>query len=364
MIFLNFIMLFIPPLLAWYLYLHNNRYNATIKKAVIWFVICFFLVNSVSYWVSYMRGIKRISFTDMTISYRIKFFLVGCAFSVIASLLLKVVRNNLHIIKHLRIDLLCIIRDMKKYFKYAVRLAKADLRTEVANSYLDWLWWLIEPFCTMLIYVFIYGFVFKVQEEYFTAFIYIGLTVWYFFQRNVMGAVNIVRSNKSIISKIYIPKYILLFSKMLVNGFKMLISFGLVLIMMVVYKVHITVNILYVLPVMIDVYLVTFACGIVLMHYGVFMKDLSYITEIVLRMLVYLTGTFYSVAKRIPAPYGGILERVNPVAYLIAALRNALLYEESVSWELLVMWGGLALVIILFGIAMIYRNENSYVKVI
>ena len=268
MIFLDIAMLIAPPLLAWRLYLHGNQNHLTVKKAILQFLGCFVFVNGGSYTVSYLRGIKVLSFTNMTVSYRIKYFLVGCGWAVIITLFLKALRKNTYIFKHLKIDICCFTKDMKHYFRYAVRLARADLRTEVANSYLDWLWWLIEPFCTMLIYVFIYGFVFRVQEEYFTAFIYIGLTVWYFFQRNIIGAVNIVRSNKSIISKIYIPKYILLFSKMLVNGFKMLVSFGLVLIMMAVYRVNITMNILYVLPIMIDIFLITFALGVILMHYG------------------------------------------------------------------------------------------------
>lgn len=364
MILIDIVMLFMPPLLAWYLHIRINKVSVSVKRSILQMVIYFFGINGASYIVSYVRGVKKISFTNMTNSYRIKFFLVGCAFAIIIPLIAHFLIKNIYIIKHLKIDIYCFIKDMKQYFRYAVRLARADLRTEVANSYLDWLWWLIEPFCTMLIYVFIYGFVFRVQEEYFTAFIYIGLTVWYFFQRNIMGSVNILRSNKSIISKVYIPKYILLFSKMLVNGFKMLVSFGLVLAMMVIYRVHITMNILYVFPVMIDIFLITFALGVILMHYGVFMRDLSYITEILLRMLVYLTGTFYSVAKRIPAPYGEILEKINPMAYLIAELRNVLLYGEAASWKMLVTWGGAALIMLVLGIATIYRNENSYVKVI
>ena len=362
MILLNLVMLLGPPLLGWWLYI--NKLHLTVKRSILQFLGYFFVINLSSYVVSYIRGVKRLVFDDMTVSYRVKFFCMGCVFAIVLQSLIFIFKRNMYIFKHLKVDILAFKRDMKKYFRYSVRLAKADLRTEVANSYLDWLWWLIEPFCTMLIYVFIYGFVFQVKEEYFTAFIYIGLTIWSFFQRNVMTGVNIVRSSKPIISKIYIPKYILLFSKMLVNGFKMLISFGIVIIMMGVYRVHITINVLMVIPIMIELFLITFALGVVLMHYGVFVRDLSYITEIVLRMMVYMTGTFYAVAKRIPAPYGEILEKFNPIAYLIAAMRDVLLYGKSISYQALFGWAIFALIILLFGIATVYRNENSYVKVI
>ena len=43
--------------------------------------------------------------------------------------------------------------DIKKYGQYMVYAAKTDLKAEVANSYLNRLWWLLEPFFSMLVYV-------------------------------------------------------------------------------------------------------------------------------------------------------------------------------------------------------------------
>ena len=56
---------------------------------------------------------------------------------------------------------------MKKYWKYAVYSSKAQLKSEIANSYLNWLWWVLDPLCFMLIYVFMFGYVFKSKEQYF-----------------------------------------------------------------------------------------------------------------------------------------------------------------------------------------------------
>ncbi len=363
MLLLNIVMLFMPPFLAWCIHGYINK-NRTIKSKVWQGIGYFLIINGMSYGVSYIRGIKKLSFSNMTLSYRMKFCLLGCVFGVILPLIIYFFKKNAFIWKGLKKDIICFGKDMRKYFRYAVRVAKADLRTEVANSYLDWLWWLIEPFCMMLIYAFVYGVVFRTTEQYFTAFIFIGLTMWSFFSRNLVASVSMVRMNKAIISKVYIPKYILLFSKMLVNGFKMLISFGIVIIMMMAYRIPVTYNVFFAVPILIDLFLISFALGVVFMHYGVFVRDLSYIVDILLRMMMYMTGTFYSVAKRVPAPYGEIIERVNPIAYLIAEMRDALLYGTPVSWRMMIVWGFLSLIILILGISTIYRNENAYVKVI
>ena len=111
--------------------------------------------------------------------------------------------------------------DMKKYWKYAVYSSKAQLKSEIANSYLNWLWWILDPLCFMLIYVFMFGYVFNSKEQYFAIFVFIGITLWDFFNKCLIQSVKVIKNNKSIVSKVYIPKFILLVVKMGVNGFKM-----------------------------------------------------------------------------------------------------------------------------------------------
>lgn len=65
---------------------------------------------------------------------------------------------------------------MKKYWKYAIYSSKAQLKSEIANSYLNWLWWILDPLCFMLIYVFMFGYVFKSKQQYFAIFVFIGIT--------------------------------------------------------------------------------------------------------------------------------------------------------------------------------------------
>ena len=57
-------------------------------------------------------------------------------------------------------------KDLKSHYRYAIYSAKSELKSEVANSYLNWIWWVLEPFCFMLIYAFIFGVVFNASEHY------------------------------------------------------------------------------------------------------------------------------------------------------------------------------------------------------
>lgn len=253
--------------------------------------------------------------------------------------------------------------DLKKYFRYSVVSAKSKLKAEVANSYLNWLWWILDPLCFMLIYTFIFGFVFNAKEQYFPVFIFIGLSMWDFVNKTLLGSVKTIKLNKAIVSRVYFPKFILVLSKIWVNGFKMMISFGVVLLMMLVFRVQLSRNVLFFIPVLLILVLFTFGCACFVMHYGVYVEDLSNVLNVALRFLFYATGIFYNIETRIPQ-VGGLLNKVNPVAFLITAMRQSLIYGETPDWRLLLLWLAVSVVLVLLGIRKIYKEENSYVKAI
>lgn len=253
------------------------------------------------------------------------------------------------------------ITDIRKYFRYSVVCAKSHLKTEVANSYLNWVWWILEPFCFMLIYAYIFGTVFNTKEQYFAAYIFIGLTMWNFFSKNLKASVQMVKHNKSVVSKVYFPKYILLLTRMWVNVFKMMISFALVVVLIIWYQIPLTWNALYAVPILIDLFLLTFGIGCFLLHYGVYVEDLSNVVNIVLQIFFYMTGIFYHLEKRIPE-YGAILNQYIPTAFLLTSMRQALLYGQTPDWKMLLFWFVVGLALCVLGVRKVYKQENNYVK--
>lgn len=255
-------------------------------------------------------------------------------------------------------------KEMKKYWKFAIYAAKSDLRAEVANSYLNWLWWILEPLTSMLVYTLVFGIMFRSDELYFPIFVFIAITVWDYFNRCVTSSVDLIRCNQHIISKVYIPKYILLVQRMLVLAFKMLICWGLVVIMMIAYKVPVGVNLLYMIPNLIVFFTFCFACSLYFLHFGVYVSDLSNLVGIALNLMFYITGIFYNIQKLFPAPWGYLLQRANPVAHMIFCMRKSLLYNETPSRIMLSVWFIISLLLAAGGIHLVNKNENNYVKMI
>lgn len=257
-----------------------------------------------------------------------------------------------------------IFSDIHKYSHYSVVAAKAQLESEVANSYLNWIWWILEPFCMMLVYSFIFGIVFGMKTENYTIFIFIGIIMYDFFSKGVRSSVKIIKRNKQIITKVYIPKFVLIISDLFVSGFKMIMCLTVVFAMMLITGLPFTWRIILLIPIFIDLYIATFAVCTFLSHFGVFVEDLANVINIVLKLLFYFTGIFYSIQDKFPKQYSKLILRCYPIAKLIDYARDACIYAKNFNYLYLIVLFAIASIISVLGIALIYRNENSYVKYI
>lgn len=254
------------------------------------------------------------------------------------------------------------ISEIKRYNTYVMYSTRANLKAEVAGSYLNWVWWVLEPLGMMIVYAVLFGWLFKQNIEFFPVFIFIGNAIWGFFSKVMSSSVSLMKMNGTLISKIYIPKYILLLVEMLIDGFKMLIQFILTAVLMVIFRVPISLHVFWVIPVIITLFVVTFGMSSIMLDWGVYIDDLSHAISIILTVWMYFSGIFFDIKTMIPEPASTVIYLLNPIAFLIAATRDAVMYCKVPNLLELFTWMVLGLVFSGIGIKVIYKHENDYVK--
>lgn len=255
-------------------------------------------------------------------------------------------------------------KDMGKYKEYVFFAAKADLRAEVANSYLNRLWWLLEPFFNMLVYVLVFGRVMGHSVQNYATFVFSALLMFNYFSKTINYSVKCVRNNRDIVTKVYIPKYILLIANMILNFYKLLFSMIVLIVMMFVFKVQIGWNIFWIIPAYMVMIFLAFGVGMIFLHYGVYVDDLGYAVGILLQMLMFLSGEFYDVITSLHAPLNTMMMCLNPAAMFIDTMRNALLYNVLANVPLIGLWMLISILFCYIGVHIVYENENGYVKVV
>ncbi len=254
--------------------------------------------------------------------------------------------------------------DIRDYWQYMDYAARADLKAEVSNSYLNRLWWILEPFFSMLVYVIVFGKLMGRSIENYACYIFASLLMWSYFNKILNYSVKLVRSNRDILKKVYVPKYVLLISNMILNFYKLIFSMMVLVAMMIIFRITITWAIFWVIPCYMVMMLMAFGIGMILIHYGVFIDDLSYAVGILLNMIMYLSGIFYDPVTGLTYPLNILMISLNPVAMFISGMREALLYGRVTNVPLIVLWFFISIIIAYVGIHIVYKNENSYAKVV
>lgn len=254
--------------------------------------------------------------------------------------------------------------DLTVYFPYAAEEARARLHAEVSAMRLNWGWWILEPVLQMLVYVLIFGYIFRARTEYYPAYVFTGLTLWRFFSSVATSSSRVIRSNKSILQRVYLPRFTLLVTLVLYNGFKMLISFAVVIVLMIWYRIQLSIYLLYVPLFLILLCVLTFGISSIIAHIGVYVDDIQNLLPILLRLMMYFTGVFYSIEDRIPGKIGELILHLNPIAYIIDSIRKLLLFRSPVSLTWFFIWLALGLILCRIGLHLLYRYGNRYLKVV
>lgn len=262
------------------------------------------------------------------------------------------------------------IKDVKKYKKFIMYSAKSGLKSEVAGSRLGWIWWILEPVLFMLVYWFIFAIIFGNETKYFPIYVFIGISMWNFINKVTLNSVKILTTNKGIVSKVYLPKYTFIMTEILMAAFRLLIAFGIVVAMMIAYKVPVTINVLGIIPVLLTMVLLTFGSSCLFAHFGVFVEDLKTLMNVLMRVLFYMSGVFYELVPmnpdtpgRLSENMGIILTKCNPVAFLMISVRQSLIYSTTLDYLVLGIWFLIGVGLSFLGVHTIYKYENSYVKV-
>ncbi len=255
------------------------------------------------------------------------------------------------------------IDELKEYKEYITYATKANLKNDVAGSYLNWLWWILDPLFFMMIYSFVALIVFGKGEPYFPIFVFIGLNTYGFFQRVIQESSTLIRKRKSILKKVYLPKHILVVISILENLFKTAVAFSLIIILMPLYHVPLSWRLIQIVPLFVTLVVFTFGLATIVMHYGVYFSDLSHFVHVILRLFFYLSGIFYSIPNRVDPPYDRIVLTFNPTAFIIDALRKSILSQEGYNHLNLLGILAAGIVLSVIGLRLIAKNENTYIKV-
>jgi len=213
---------------------------------------------------------------------------------------------------------------IKKYRFLLSELVIKGIRLKYRRSYLGILWSLIEPLLSTIVLVIVFGTLFGNEDSTYPLYIITGRLIYSYFSEGTKTASKSIRNNAGMIKKVYVPKLLYPLSSSSYTFIIFLISL-IVLIGVDVYcKVIPTLNLLMIFPTLLLLFTLTFSVGLFLATLNVFFRDIEYLWNVILMIIMYMSAIFYYPGKLMHSKYAFILV-FNPLFQVIYMARASIL---------------------------------------
>lgn len=221
--------------------------------------------------------------------------------------------------------------DAFRRYGYLLRqLVSRDFKSKYKRSVLGVLWSFLNPLLTMLVQYIVFSTLFKSDIPNYPLYLLSGIVCFNFFSESTGMALQSITGNASLITKVYVPKYIYPLSRMLSSSINLLMSLIPLLLVMLLTWTPVRPAIL-LLPVGL-VCLVGFCLGIglILSTMMVFFRDTQFLWGVVSLLWMYATPIFYGNQMKNAT-------RMAPLAIPHSIEVDYGLYKDPVSYVL--FWG-------------------------
>lgn len=191
------------------------------------------------------------------------------------------------------------VRELWEYRYLIWNLAQRDLRSRYKKSLLGWLWSLLNPASTLIIYTVVFGLLLKSNppnahngKASFGLFLFAALVVWNFFNLVVTGSISALASSGQLLKKVYFPASAPAVANLLTSLSQVLIEMFILAVFMFWFG-NLSAFVLLFPLVVVLTGLFALGIGLWVSILNLFYRDVGYLVAIALNVWFYFTPIIY-----------------------------------------------------------------------
>ena len=263
------------------------------------------------------------------------------------------------------------LKDLWHYRYLLVMFVKRDLVAVYKQTILGPIWFFIQPILTTITFVVIFGNIAKISTDGLPQILFYlaGITVWNYFSETLNSTSNTFIANANIFGKVYFPRLILPFSKVISGLIKFAIQFLLFALTLIYFllkgaSVHPDLwGIISVTPIILVIMAgLGLGLGLILSALTTKYRDLSFLITFGIQLGMYATPIIYPLSA-LHSKYK-ILILANPMSSLVEAFRKIYLGAGELSWTGLIYSFAFTVVILVIGIIIFNRVEKTFMDTV
>jgi teichoic acid transport system permease protein len=241
-------------------------------------------------------------------------------------------------------------------------LASSTAYARNQRNYLGQLWTVLSPILNATVYYLIFGLLLETSRgvDNYVAFLTIGVFMFGFTASAINSGSKAITGNFGLIRSLHFPRAVLPLAAVLTELISLLPSLAVLCGIVLVTGEPITADWLLFPAVVVVQWIFNTGCALIVARLVAQVRDLLQLIPLVLRILRYVSGVFFSITAYAGDSWIGLVMEYQPVAIYLTLARSALLSEgtqDPVDWAVGIGW---AVVLLVVGLLFFWRAEERY----
>lgn len=253
--------------------------------------------------------------------------------------------------------------DLWAYRELLYFMTWRDLKVRYKQTALGIGWVVMQPLLTTLIFSIFLGKLARLNSDDipYPIFVFAGLLPWTFFSGAVTNSGNSLVSSAHLITKVYFPRLIIPAAAIGARLVDFAIAFVILILMMLYYRVPLTLSIL-MLPVLIGlITLFALAVGTWTSALNVKYRDVGVALPVLIQLWMFVSPVLYP-ASYVPQEYRWIYA-LNPIVGIVENLRSAL-FDKPFDWVALALSFVITFALLIYAAYDFRRMERTFADII
>jgi len=249
--------------------------------------------------------------------------------------------------------------NLRKYNFLIRQLVNRDFKKKYKRSVLGVLWSFLNPLLLMMIQYFVFSNIFRNSIPFFAAYLTIGTVTFNFFSEACVMVLTSIVENSRLITKVYLPKYIYPFIKIISSVINLSIAMIPLAVVCFASGVSFHTTTLLSLYFFVCLIIFSFGVGLLLATFMVFFRDTKFLWGIVNRMWMYMTPIFYP--ENILANKFKFVLLMNPLHHFLKNIRLCII--DGIFPPAAEYFNCLAFAVGMFliGMFIFIKNQNKFI---
>jgi ABC-2 type transport system permease protein len=229
------------------------------------------------------------------------------------------------------------VKQLKERYRYSIillkQLVRTDFKLRYQGSVLGYAWSLLRPLLLFVILYVVFVNFLKFKDDtipHYSIYLLLGIVLWNFFAETTSQSLSSIVSRGDIIRKIRIPRWTVVISSSLGALINLFFSLIVVALFMIINGADLTRTALLFPFVLLQLYMLALGLSLVLAALYVKYRDISYIWEVVLQGLFYLTPIIYPLSFITNLTFQKLL-LINPIAAAVQNARYAVVSHNTIT---------------------------------